>query len=111
MKRPNITPGPWYLGKRAGAKRAIYGDKGAEVALPFDFFMEDEEALANARAIAAVPALLEALENALPGLESDLLYCERHPQLDGLNQEACLAHKRARIDKARSALTSAGYQF
>ena len=63
MKRPNITPESWHLGKRAGAEHgAIYGAKGEEIARPLGFFMEDQEAKANARAIAALPDLLSALE-------------------------------------------------
>lgn len=51
MKRPQTTPGNWHLGKRAGADHgAIYGPKGEEIALPLGFFMEDDEAKANARA-------------------------------------------------------------
>ena len=90
MTRPNITPGPWHLGKRAGAKRAIYGDKGAEIAMPFDFFMEDDEALANARAIAAVPALLKALETIHANAAESPEWIRRH---------------------TTAALTAAGYQF
>lgn len=60
---PNITTGPWHIGKRAGAEHgAIYGEKGEEIALPLGFFMEASEAKANARAIAALPELLAALE-------------------------------------------------
>lgn len=103
MTRPKITPGPWYLGKRAGAKRAIFGDKGAEIALPFDFFIEDDEALANARAIAAVPALLEALEAMLEA------YAPYHQQtVDHRGNEDSL---HSSVKKARAALIVAGYQF
>lgn len=90
MTRPNITPGPWFLGKRAGSKRAIYGDKGAEIALPFDFFMGDDEALANARAIAAVPALLKALEIIHANAAESPEWIRRH---------------------TTAALVAAGYQF
>jgi hypothetical protein len=69
MKRPNITPESWHIGKRAGAEHgAIYGAKGEEIALPLGFFMDDQEAKANARAIAALPDLLAALEK----IESEL---------------------------------------
>lgn len=113
MKQPNITPGPWKTRELQGFPLQIASKPDADgfgkpIADCSDYSPANT---ANARAIAAVPALLEALEHALPGLESDLLYCERHPQLDGLNQEACLAHKRSRITKARAALIAAGYQF
>jgi hypothetical protein len=94
MKRPKITPGNWHLGKRAGADHgAIYGLKGEEIALPLGFFMEDDEAKANARAIAALPALLEALE----GLLADKYLA------DPINAD--------RMKPARSALSLAGYEF
>jgi hypothetical protein len=70
MKRPNITPESWHIGKRAGAEHgAIYGAKGEEIALPLGFFMDDQEAKANARAIAALPDLLAALETSLSIIE------------------------------------------
>jgi len=108
MTRPNITPGPWHLGKRAGAEHgAIYGDKGEEIALPLGFFMEDHEAKANSKAIAALPALLEALEKTFASLED-----AREIILD-LDPDA---HARTRplsgqIANARAALRVAGYEF
>lgn len=106
MKRPNITPSPWEQSDTS----IIAGDICiAVIESDGGYEAEPEVQKANAQAIAAVPELLEALEHALPGLESDLLYCERNPQLVGLDQEACLAHKRGRIAKARAALTKAGY--
>ena len=94
MKRPNITPESWHLGKRAGAEHgAIYGAKGEEIALPLGFFMEDQEAKANAKAIAALPDLLEALECALLRLD---------------NHDDQSAPEALQI---RQALTKAGYTF
>ena len=99
MTHPNITPGLWHLGKRAG-KRAIYGEKGEEIALPLGFFMEEEEALANARAIAALPALLDALHS--------ILYAADSPPGASLGEAKLCRHFK---DKARAALAAAGYQF
>ena len=73
--------------------------------------MGTSEAKANARAISAVPDLLEALEAALPGLESDILYCERHPNDHVPTADAMLAHKKQRLQQACSALIKAGYTF
>lgn len=57
------TPGPWHIGKRAGAEHgAVYGPNGEEVALPLGFFMTEDEAKSNARLIAAAPELLEVLQ-------------------------------------------------
>lgn len=99
MTRPNITPGEWHLGKRAGAEYgAIYGSKGEEIALPLGFFMEDDEAKANARAIAAVPVLLEALE-------SFVNTCEHGNPMQFIQKIG------ADCTKAKAALALAGYTF
>ncbi len=112
MNKPKITKGEWHLGKRAGAEYgAIYGEKGEEIALPLGFFSTEEEARANAKCIAAAPAMAEALEAALVGLESDILYCERHPDSHRTTHEGMLAHKRKRLNDAKAALTLAGYEF
>ena len=98
MKRPQITPGDWHLGQRAGADHgAIYGSKGEEIALPLGFFMEDNEAKANARAIASVPALLEALELA-------------DTTIQRLAPNGSRATQGTR-DVIAAALTLAGYEF
>jgi hypothetical protein len=99
MKRPQITPGPWHLGKRAGAEHgAIYGDKGEEIALPLGFFMEDHEAKANSKAIAAVPALLEAL--------GDFVRLAQNSPFGSTIE----VHE-SYFEEARAALRLAGYEF
>lgn len=91
MTHPNITAGKWHIGKRAGADHgAIYGEKGEEIALPLGFFMEDSEATANAQAIAALPALLKALEMIHANAAESPEWIRRHTV---------------------TALTAAGYQF
>ncbi len=92
MKRPPITPGPWKLGLRS-SERFIYGALGAEVCNPNGFFNKEAENLANARAIAALPALLEALE----GLLADKYLA------DPINAD--------RMKPAHSALSLAGYEL
>jgi len=65
------TPRSWHIGKRAGAEHgAIYGPNGEEIALPLGFFMEPDEAKANALLIAAAPELLFAARHVLRILES-----------------------------------------
>lgn len=89
MKRPNITPGPWRL--------ALYNYRASvtESGLP----VADLQAChhvpygASARAIAAVPELLAALETALSVIE-DLPYPANYP-----------------AEALRAALTKAGYEF
>ena len=56
MTRPNITPGPWIN----NADTVYMGQKPAFLAVCSPW--NHPQSVANARAIAAVPALLEALE-------------------------------------------------
>lgn len=62
MNRPNITPGPWKDNGFINASERIVIESDAaqvaEVYYPSCYLTRN----ANARAIAAVPALLEALE-------------------------------------------------
>lgn len=91
MKRPNITPGPWHIGINPGP--IVYGPKSEQVANMHVAMLPRDEHRANARAIAAVPALLEALE--LLTDTSNALCPVDHPA----------------FSKARAALIAAGYQF
>ena len=96
---PNITPGDWHIGKRAGAEHgAIYGAKGEEIAIPLGFFMDDAEAKANAKAIAATPDALAALARLLRAYEN------KHGVTISGNTELALA-----VFAARAALLKAGY--
>lgn len=95
MTRPNITPGPWTSKISKGGYilqttcyRIAEGESNMPVALlPLNHAMRDDPSIseANARAIAAVPALLEALEQLANDQEVGFI--------------------------ARAALTAAGYQF
>lgn len=101
MTRPNITPGPWHISSLDQIWDETGEIKVAEICeLPRVYiagFMRpnSQQESANARAIAAVPALLEASEAALkwsgevPSPYRDWPF----------------------IQKARAALTAAGYQF
>ncbi len=106
MKRPNITPGPWYTDAGFIHARFSGDDRVHDICdprcAPPDLF---EEMNANETAIAALPDLLEALETA-----RDLIKVARsrfpksvsHPDTFKL----CIAD--AAIG---SALTKAGYSF
>lgn len=93
MTRPNITPGPWIN----NADTVYMGQKPAFLAVcsPWNHL----QSVANARAIAAVPALLEALEMLVK--ESGRSLADLDPDISG--------HKP--LIAAYSALTAAGYQF
>ena len=77
MKRPNITPGPWRQASTAQADEyttrilAGQGTRSFRVAETFAHPDADtfDEAEANARAIAALPDLLSALESCLSIVE------------------------------------------
>ena len=94
MTRPNITPGPWHYTK--GVSPSVNSQiERTPVNIARTIYGSHDEALANARVIAAVPALLEALEDAIKWSE-----------------EAPAPYRNwSFIQKARSALIAAGYQF
>ena len=102
MKRPQITPGQWQV--RQGD--IVYSDHKGRFVCDCER-TPDEQDKANARAIAALPALLEALEKTFASLED-----AREIILD-LDPDA---HARTRplsdqIANARAALRVAGYEF
>lgn len=107
MTRPNITPGPWHVSSLYQIWDETGDIKIAETCeLPRVYIAgamrpNSEQETANSKAIAAVPALLEALEKLLLRSQKHLPQNADH---DGLTN--CDA-----IAKARSALIAAGYQF
>jgi hypothetical protein len=110
MKRPPITPGPFAL--KAGRNietpsGTFYLTYGRDKDNSAPFFSSPTELDAIAKATAALPALLEALEKTTEALED-----AREIILD-LDPDA---HARTRplsdrISKTRSALRLAGYEF
>ena len=94
MKRPQITPGPWNFTKGITPCIRASIDRH-QVNVAKTIYGSHDEALANARAIAALPALLEALEEALKW-EAEVPAPYRNFPF---------------IQKTRSALTLAGYEF
>lgn len=85
------TSGPWHIGARA-FERAVYGERGEEIAVFSGLIPADEE-LANARLIAAAPELLNA--------------CELFEQAIAVNRHNLTREMRAAIDAARAALAKA----
>lgn len=58
------TPGPWHIGMKPGP--IVYGERGEQVAslttdLIYGSLLPQDEAIANARLIAAAPELFAAL--------------------------------------------------
>lgn len=93
MTRPNITPGPWR--ESHSNINAISHGQWFKLAKADCKHLTDAGNYANARAIAAVPALLELAES-----------CQRDAD------QLCEAELRTMIHHlSRSALIAAGYQF
>ena len=94
MKKPEITPGPWLL------RTALYSAHITNGGLPVADVQacHDQKWRENSRAIAALPDLLEALENLV-------IACDTAPPVSFL-QHISEVNKRA-----RAALTKAGYTF
>ena len=84
MKRPNITPGEWKQNVDT-----VWVEAGTITCFPH----HAEKSIANAQAIAALPDLLEAMENALPWL-----HCEKN-------------NAKGPHAKIAAALIKAGYTF
>lgn len=101
MKRPNITPGPWYAMQTSAGTYAVTATIPAsscrEAVVRETGGATIAEEYANARAIAAVPETHKALERALCTLE------RLAPSLESRDVET--------VEILRSALIAAGYQF
>jgi hypothetical protein len=94
MKRPPITPGPWNFTK--GVIPCIFASIDRhQVNVAKTIYGSHDEALTNARAIAALPALLEALEKC-------------HAFFREVQRCGYCDHE---ADNTRSALRLAGYEF
>lgn len=107
MKRPNITPGPFTL--KAGRNietpsGTFYLAYGRDKDNSAPFFKCPNELTAIAKATAALPALLEALEAVATLKENG----KRIVHVGGFQP---LEDKGGTIQKARSALRLAGYEF
>ena len=87
MAEQQHTPGPWTLEADEDGTQVIYGPDGHPLA-------EVDEA--NARLIAAAPALLAALVDAREALM-------RLPDTEGAYRVTCIAQAEAAITEARGA--------
>ena len=62
MSTPKHTPGPWHVGLKPGPM--VYGPQGEQI-VGLNVMLDSDEVLANAKFIAAAPAMYEALHNLL----------------------------------------------
>ena len=58
MSTPKHTPGPWHVGLKPGPM--VYGPQGEQI-VGLNVMLDSDEVLANAKFIAAAPAMYEAL--------------------------------------------------
>lgn len=114
MKRPTITPGQWSVSPRDSAD--VISNRAGTNPIVAECPGYKAEREANARAIAALPDLLSALENMYKNnliLEIHRLseYSKRHG-LNPTNRELIeAAHEVRPIMEAKAALIKAGYTF
>ena len=59
MSTPKHTPGPWHIGLKPGPM--VYGPQGEQI-VGINVMLDGDEVLANAKFIAAAPAMYEALK-------------------------------------------------
>ena len=98
MKRPNITPGPWFVMQAANKPVKIETLTCRLICTMADTPEDQREANARARAIAALPALMAALEKCHNFM--------RELQTGGY----CIDCDHEK-DVTQAALTAAGYTF
>jgi hypothetical protein len=100
MNKPNITPGPWH---DHGTNR-ITSDKSQICAIPRRLNALDEweaprpEVEANAKAIAATPATLDALEKV-------------YAYISNLEPQENIEEQDGALETVREALLNAGYWY
>ncbi len=106
MKRPNITPGPWISSNQLNGSKEEYPEwmrtsiHTKENSPWYICAMEDaEDEIANTRAIASLPDLLETLESMEQFLECGMR-CADYDATAG-----------TMLLEVRAALTKAGYTF
>ena len=66
MSTPNHTPGPWHVGLKPGTM--VYGPQGEQI-VGLNVMLDSDEVLANAKFIAAAPAMYEALKELVTYLQ------------------------------------------
>ncbi len=66
MSTPKHTPGPWHVGLKPGPM--VYGPQGEQI-VGLNVMLDRDEVLANAKFIAAAPAMYEALKELVTYLQ------------------------------------------
>ena len=69
MSTPKHTPGPWHVGLKPGPM--VYGPQGEQI-VGLNVMLDSDEVLANAKFIAAAPAMYEALSELVKYLREEV---------------------------------------
>ena len=70
MNTPKHTPGPWHVGIKPGPM--VYGPQGEQI-VGLNVMLDSDEVLANAKFIAAAPAMYEAIKATIEHRAKDFL--------------------------------------
>ena len=92
------TPGPWHVGLKPGPM--VYGPQGEQI-VGLNVLLDSNEVLANAKFIAAAPAMYEALKHA--AMSHHHPACKAKGEYTAQPERYCSCH----VQKARAALAQA----
>ena len=96
------TPGPWHVGLKPGTM--VYGPQGEQI-VGLNVMLDSDEVLANAKFIAAAPAMYEALQQSLALVQ--LAALEEWGRAVRGEQQPPTTEARDRLEKVKTALAQA----
>ena len=96
------TPGPWHVGLKPGPM--VYGPQGEQI-VGINVMLDRDEVLANAKFIAAAPAMYDALQQSLVLVE--LAALEEWGRAVRGEQQPPTTEARDRLEKVKAALAQA----
>ena len=102
MRTPKHTPGPWHVGLKPGPM--VYGPQGEQI-VGLNVMLDSDEVLANAKFIAAAPAMYDALQQSLVLVE--LAALEEWGRAVRGEQQPPTTEARDRLEKVKAALAQA----
>ena len=102
MRTPKHTPGPWHVGLKPGPM--VYGPQGEQI-VGLNVLLDSNEVLANAKFIAAAPAMYDALQQSLVLVE--LAALEEWGRAVRGEQQPPTTEARDRLEKVKTALAQA----
>ena len=102
MSTPKHTPGPWHVGLKPGPM--VYGPQGEQI-VGLNVMLDSDEVLANAKFIAAAPAMYDALQQSLVLVE--LAALEEWGRAVRGEQQPPTTEARDRLEKVKTALAQA----